>query len=290
MCAAAVHGLLFLRRTPAAAVRRRPAYRQPVRPSGGAAAPSGVHKQRSLQRELQPDHRPAHARHRGHLCAGGGGDGGRAHRQGGLWRLRQLPLQPRCRGLRRGGGIVAGAGGALPAALHAAATVECLCRAGKQHHRGYPAQRRHPEPEHPRRCAGRVRRPHGHRRSAGHSGLRPCAVDPEGRAHRRIGKFSHHLRAHRLFLPASGGSGRQHPLQQPAAPFAGHPGRAAHRCGAVLRGVPAQRALHLRPPPARAHPVRRTGRHCHHGLPLFRRVRDRRLLCVAGGQQRVCAH
>ena len=29
---------------------------------------------------------------RGHLCAGGGGDGGRAHRQGGLWRLRQLPF------------------------------------------------------------------------------------------------------------------------------------------------------------------------------------------------------
>ena len=28
----------------AAAVRRRPAYRQPVRPSGGAAAPSGVHQ------------------------------------------------------------------------------------------------------------------------------------------------------------------------------------------------------------------------------------------------------
>ena len=29
---------------------------------------------------------------------------------------------------------------------------------------------------------------------------------------------------------------------------------------------------------------------CHHGLPLFRRVRDRRLLCTAGSQQRVRAH
>ena len=115
-------------------------------------------------------------------------------------------------------------------------------------------------------------------------------LDPEGRAHRRIGKFSDHLRAHRLFLPASGGSGGQHPLQQPAAPPAGHPGRAAHRCGAVLCGVPAQRTLHLRPPPARTHPVRRPGGGCHHGLPLFRRVRDRRLLCAAGSQQRVRAH
>ena len=71
--------------------------------------------------------------------------------QGGLWRLRQLSLLPRCRGRRRGGGSVAGAGGALPAALYAAAPVERLCRAGEQHHRGYPAQRRYPEPECPRR-------------------------------------------------------------------------------------------------------------------------------------------
>ena len=105
-----------------------------------------------------------------------------------------------------------------------------------------------------------------------------------------ISEFSHHLRAHRFLLPAAGRSGRQHPLQQPAAPPAGRPGRAAHRCGAVLRGVPAQRAIHLCPPPARAHPVRRPGGCCHHGLPLFRRVRDRRLLCAAGSQQRVRAH
>ena len=70
---------------------------------------------------------------------------------------------------------------------------------------------------------------------------------------------SDHLRAHRLLLPASGGSGGQHPLQQPAAPPAGHPGRAAHRCGAVLCGVPAQRTLHLRPSPARTHPVLAVG-------------------------------
>ena len=44
------------------------------------------------------------------------------------------PFNPSCRGLRRGGGIVAGAGGALPAALYAAAPVERLCRAGEQHH------------------------------------------------------------------------------------------------------------------------------------------------------------
>ena len=102
--------------------------------------------------------------------------------------------------------------------------------------------------------------------------LFPRQVGPEGRAHRRIGKFSHHLRAHRLLLPASGRSGRQHPLQQPAAPPAGHPGRAAHRCGAVLCGVPAQRALHLRPPPSGPHPVRCAGGCNHHGLPVLRRV------------------
>ena len=48
---------------------------------------------------------PADAGHRGHLCAGGGGAGRCAHRQGGLWRLRQLPLQPGRRGLCRGGGV-----------------------------------------------------------------------------------------------------------------------------------------------------------------------------------------
>lgn len=137
---------------------------------------------------------------------------------------------------------------------------------------------------------GEFAAPMGTRRSAGHSGLRPCAVDPEGRAHRRISELSHHLRAHRFLLPAAGRSGRQHPLQQPDAPPAGHPGRAAHRCNAVLRGVPAQRAIHLCPPPAWAHPVRRTGGHRHHGLPLFWRVRDRRLLCTAGSQQCVRAH
>ena len=73
-------------------------------------------------------------------------------------------------------------------------------------------------------------------------------------------------------------------------PLAGHPGRAAHWCNAVLRGVPAQRAIHLCASPAWAHPVRRTGGCCHHGLPLFWRVRDRRLLCTAGRQQRVRAH
>ena len=171
-----------------------------------------------------------------------------------------------------------------------AAPVGRFRRASEQHHRGYPAQRRYPEPELPRCCAGRVCRPHGHRRGAGHSGLRPCAVDPEGRAHRRISELSHHLRAHRFLLPAAGGSGRQHPLQQPDAPPAGRPGRAAHRCNAVLRGVPAQRAIHLCASPAWAHPVRRTGGHRHHGLPLFWRVRDRRLLCTAGRQQCVRAH
>lgn len=36
----------------------------------------------------------------------------------GVWRLRQLSLQPRCCGLRRGGGVLAGAGVPLPPALY----------------------------------------------------------------------------------------------------------------------------------------------------------------------------
>ena len=36
-----------------------------------------VYTNKDLSNELQPDHRPAHARHRGHLCAGGGSAGGR---------------------------------------------------------------------------------------------------------------------------------------------------------------------------------------------------------------------
>ena len=55
--------------------------------------------------------------------------------------------------------------------------------------------------------------------------------------------------------------------------------------GAVLRGVPAQRALHLCPPPSGPHPVRCAGGGNHHGLPVLRRVRDGCLLCPAHGQQ-----
>ena len=62
-------------------------------------------------------------------------------------------------------------------------------------------------------------------------------------------------------------------------------GRAADRCHAVQRGVPAQRALHLRPPPSGPHPVRCAGGCDHHGLPVLRRVRDGCLLCPAHGQQ-----
>ncbi len=97
--AGAVHGLLPVRRAPAAAVRHCGAHRQPVRPSGVAAAAPRVSGQRPVQRELCAGHRPADAGDGGHLCADGGGAGRCADRQGGLWRLRQLPLQPGRRGL-----------------------------------------------------------------------------------------------------------------------------------------------------------------------------------------------
>ena len=179
------------------------------------------------------------------------------------------PFNPRCRGLRRGGGIVPEQVVRYPqpytplplwnaSAVPVSSTIEDTLRSGGILNLNSLAI-----------ALGEFADPHGHRRGAGHSGLRPCAVDPEGRAHRCIGKFSDHLRAHRLLLPASGGSGGQHPLQQPAAPPAGHPGRAAHRCGAVLRGVPAQRALHLCPPPAWTHPVRRPGGCCTMGFRYF---------------------
>lgn len=57
-----------------------------------------------------------------------------------------------------------------------------------------------------------------------------------------------------------------------ALPFAVCAGRAADRRDALQRGVPAQRALHLRPPPHRPHPVRRAGGCRDHGVPLFRRL------------------
>lgn len=191
--------------------------------------------------------------------------------------------------LRRGGGIVAGAGGALPAALYAAAPVERLRRAGKQHHRGYPAQRRYPEPERPRRCAGRVCCPHGHRRGAGHSGLRPCAVDPEGRAHRRIGKFSHHLRLIAFFFPRQVGLADSTlfssllPRLQASGTSCTPVRCCSVRCSCSTNPTPA-------PITGSDASCTAPGGCCHHGLPLFRRVRDRRLLCTAGSQQRVRAH
>ena len=54
-----------------------------------------------------------------------------------------------------------------------------------------------------------------------------------------------------------------------------------------VRGVPDQRALHLRAPPHGPCAVRRAGGRCEHGLPLLWRVRDRCVLCAAGGQQYV---
>ena len=46
--------------------------------------------------------------------------------------LRQLPLQPGRRGLCRGGGVLAGTGVPLPAALYGHPAVGCLRRAGVQ--------------------------------------------------------------------------------------------------------------------------------------------------------------
>ncbi len=164
---AAVHVLLPVRSAPAAAVRHRGAHRQSVRPSGVAAAAPRVSGQRSFKRELRPCHRPADAGHGGYLCAGGGGAGRCAHRQGDLRRLRQLPLQPcRC-GLCGGSGVLAGTGVPLSAALHGHPAVGCLGGAGIQRHRGHPAQRRHAEHRSAWRWAGRIRRPHGHRRGPG---------------------------------------------------------------------------------------------------------------------------
>ena len=96
---------------------------------------------------------------------------------------------------------------------------------------------------------------------------------------------SGHLRPHRLLLPAAGGSGRKRCAGQRPAPSAVRAGRTAHRRGAVQRGVPDQRALHLRPPPDGTHPVRCAGGRGKHGLPLLRRVRNGRVLCRAGRQQ-----
>ena len=138
--------------------------------------------------------------------------------KGGLWRLRQLSLSTplpatpwrRYRGRSRW---------CATRSPIRRSPVERLCRAGEQHHRGYPQQRRHPEPECPSPlCWASLLPPWApvRRWSFWPAALccgprRTCTS-----AHRQSFLITCGLIA--FFLPASGGSGGQHPLSAACCP------------------------------------------------------------------------
>ena len=84
------------------------------------------------------------------------------------------------------------------------------------HHLGYPAQRRQPEHRRNFACAGRVRRPHGHRCRPHPSGLWAFPLAAEGCPSERFCQLCGHLCPHRLPLPPSGGSKRRGHRPAPA--------------------------------------------------------------------------
>ena len=148
----------------------------------------------------------------------------------------------------------------------------CLRRGRVQHHLGHPAQRRHPQHQHPFPGAGRVRGPHGNGCRPGAGGLRAVPLGAERHPPQRDAEFPHHQRGHRVPVSPAGGSGQRPAADESGVPPALCAGRAAHGCHAVQRRVPPQRAVHLRPPPAGPHPVRCADGRCDRELPLFRRL------------------
>ncbi len=167
--------------------------------------------------------------------------------------------------------------------------VERLHGAGVQRHRGHPAQRRHPEHGLAGAGAGRVCCSHGHRRCAGDPCLRPFVWTQKDVHIGASISFLVTCAVIAFFFP------RQAGLADSAVLSNILPRLQCVR-DELLTGAMLFSAVFLlnEPTPVPttgwAHPVRRAGGRCEHGLPLFRRVRDRRLLCAAGGQQRVRAH